>query len=314
MSDYPQDLVSTRRLSDGRAVTIRPIRPEDGELVQGFVRHLSDESRYSRFMAQLHELSASKLRYFTQIDYDRHLALIAVAVQADREVEIAVARYADLQPSDTCEFAIAVDDAWHGSGAVSYTHLDVYKRQVDLLAQTETARSTDTVLRIVGDEVLYNDGSKVSDLFGNNVRAPDGKRWTPYQFFINDYALGKRWPTQFIITQPDGTTVGVRFEVRVAGRERITLPAGTFDSYRIEARGFDLASGAQLERTAWVAPERLRGVLAMESLSRKGGTVVSGERVELTDYAAGVPPVIPAAKPSAPAEEKQDGRRWPFSY
>ncbi|SBT03634.1 Peptidase C14 caspase catalytic subunit p20 [Candidatus Accumulibacter aalborgensis] len=187
-------------------------------------------------------------------------------------------------------------------------------RTVDLLAQTETARSTDTVLRIVGDEVLYNDGSKVSDLFGNNVRAPDGKRWTPYQFFINDYALGKRWPTQFIITQPDGTTVGVRFEVRVAGRERITLPAGTFDSYRIEARGFDLASGAQLERTAWVAPERLRGVLAMESLSRKGGTVVSGERVELTDYAAGVPPVIPAAKPSAPAEEKQDGRRWPFSY
>lgn len=187
-------------------------------------------------------------------------------------------------------------------------------RTVDLLSQTETARSTDTVLRVVGDEVLYNDGSKVSDLFGNNVRAPDGKRWTPYQFFINDYALGKRWPAQFIVTQPDGSKTSVRFDLRVAGRERITLPAGTFDSYRIEARGFDLASGAQLERTAWVAPERLRGFLAMEILARKGGTVVSGERIELTDYAASVPSVKPAVAPAAPMEKKQEEGRRPFTY
>lgn len=169
-------------------------------------------------------------------------------------------------------------------------------RTVDLLSQAETKRSTDTVIEIVGDEVRYNDGNKVTDLFGNNVRAPDGKRWTPYQFFINDYALGKRWPAQFVITQPDGSTVGVRFELRVAARERITLPAGTFDSYRIEARGADLSSGAHLERTAWVAPDRMRGLLAMDSLVRKGGAVVSGERVELTDYvAAGVSPLPPYA-------------------
>ena len=116
MADYPQGLVRTRELSEGRAVTIRPIRPEDAEIEQDFVRHLSEESRYSRFMSQLHELSASKLKYFTDIDYDRHLALIAVAVEGDREIEIGVARYVGLPKHDCCEFAIAVDDAWQGSG------------------------------------------------------------------------------------------------------------------------------------------------------------------------------------------------------
>ncbi|WP_300449742.1 caspase family protein [Accumulibacter sp.] len=183
-------------------------------------------------------------------------------------------------------------------------------RHIDLLRQTETARSRDTVLRIVGDEVHY-DGGKVTDLFGNQVRAPDGTRWTPYQFFINDYALGKRWPAQFIVSQPDGRQVSIRFELRVAARERITLPAGTFDSYRIEARGVDLASGAQLERTAWVAPERLRGFLAMENTVRKGGTLLSGERIELTEYAAGA---APAATPAVPGQPPPAGGWRPSFY
>jgi acetyltransferase len=116
MADYPQGLVRTRDLSDGRRVTIRPIRPGDVEIVQDFVRHLSQESRYSRFMSQLNELSASKLKYFTDIDYDRHLALIAVAAAGAEEIEVGVARYVGLPQPESCEFAIAVDDAWQGSG------------------------------------------------------------------------------------------------------------------------------------------------------------------------------------------------------
>ena len=119
MADYPQHLVRVSELSDGRAVSIRPIRPDDIEMEQAFVRHLSEESRYSRFMSHLLELSASKLKYFTEIDYDRHLALVAVAMQDAREVEVGVARYVALPQAGSCEFAIVVDDAWHGSGVAS---------------------------------------------------------------------------------------------------------------------------------------------------------------------------------------------------
>jgi acetyltransferase len=119
LADYPQHLVRVSELSDGRTVSIRPIRPDDIEMEQAFVRHLSEESRYSRFMSHLLELSASKLKYFTEIDYDRHLALVAVAMQDAREVEIGVARYVALPQAGSCEFAIVVDDAWHGSGVAS---------------------------------------------------------------------------------------------------------------------------------------------------------------------------------------------------
>ena len=183
-------------------------------------------------------------------------------------------------------------------------------RSLDLLTQQETQRSEDTVLRIAGDEVFFNDGSKVTDLFGNSVQAPDGTRWTPYQFFINDYALGKRWSAQFIVTQPDGSKMSIRFDLRVAARERITLPAGTFDAYRIEARGLNLAGGTELERRAWVAPERMRGVLASESLVRKAGAVVSGERSELVEYRAAAGSAAAAGDAPPGADEKKDGAGW----
>lgn len=186
-------------------------------------------------------------------------------------------------------------------------------RTVDLASKAEKERHTDRVVRIVGDEVFFNDGNQVTDLFGNSVRAPDGTRWTPYQFFINDYALGKRWPAQFLVTQPDGTRVGVRFDLRVVSRERITVPAGTFDVFRIEARGTNLAGGTELERTAWVAPDRMRGFLAMENVVRKGGRVVSGERVELVDHQPS-DTVAPADATPPVLEGKSAVWRPPVSY
>jgi Caspase domain len=156
-------------------------------------------------------------------------------------------------------------------------------RRINLLDGAERERFSQTVAKIEGDEVWFDDWKTVTDLFGNNVRAPDGRKWTPYQFFIHDYQVGKRWTAQFLVTQADGKTVNTDFELRVAGRERITLAAGTLDAYRIEARGINRSNGALLERTAWVAPDRMRGVLAQDNLVRLGDKLVEGERIELLE-------------------------------
>jgi hypothetical protein len=161
-------------------------------------------------------------------------------------------------------------------------------RRLDLLSHREIGRTEARVKRIDGDEVHYSDG-KVTDLFGNNVRAPDGQRWTPYQFFIADYQVGKRWPAQFLTNLADGRQANNEFQLRVVGRERITLPAGTFDAFRIDASGKDLNNGDVLERTAWVAPDRMRGFLAMETQVRRNGKILQGERTELQSYAAHQP-------------------------
>ncbi|UCV08567.1 GNAT family N-acetyltransferase [Dechloromonas denitrificans] len=116
MSDYPADLVRTRYLFDGSPVTIRPIRAADATLEQDFVKHLSPDSRYKRFMSTLKELAPGKLKYLTEIDYERHLALVAIILRDGQDLEIGVARYVANPSDNSCEFAVAIDDAWQGSG------------------------------------------------------------------------------------------------------------------------------------------------------------------------------------------------------
>ncbi len=113
---YPSHLVAVLQLPDGTNVTIRPIRPEDAGIEDAFVRNLSPRAKYFRFMQALRELTRDMLIRFTQIDYDRELALIAVVEQGGQEAEVAVARYGMNPDRESCEFAIVVADAWQGRG------------------------------------------------------------------------------------------------------------------------------------------------------------------------------------------------------
>jgi acetyltransferase len=113
---YPTELMTTWRLADGSSVNLRPIRPEDAEMEQEFVKNLSANSRYFRFMNTVRELTPTMLMRFTQIDYDQEMAFVAVREEGGREVEIAVARYATNPDGQTCEFAVVVADSWQCKG------------------------------------------------------------------------------------------------------------------------------------------------------------------------------------------------------
>jgi acetyltransferase len=141
---YPTHLVTRLQLADGMDITIRPIRPEDAELVQDFVRNLSEESRYFRFMNSVQELSHAMLIRFTQIDYSREMALIAVTEEQGKEVEIGVARFATNPDGESCEFALAISDNLHGKGL----------GQKMMTALMDAARSKG--LKVIEGEVLKN--------------------------------------------------------------------------------------------------------------------------------------------------------------
>lgn len=110
------DLPCTRHLIKGARVELRPIRPDDLPLEADFVRHLSPESRYQRFMVTVNELPQAKLHRLTEVDQVRHVALVADVERDGRPVQVGVARYIVDDTGTGCEFAIALDDGWHGSG------------------------------------------------------------------------------------------------------------------------------------------------------------------------------------------------------
>ena len=113
---YPIHLVKKTQLNDGTDIVIRPIRPEDAEIEAKFVRELSNETKYFRFMNHMHELSQEMLVRLTQIDYHNEMALIAVASNDAGEEQVGVARYTTNLDKKSCEFALVVSDKWHGRG------------------------------------------------------------------------------------------------------------------------------------------------------------------------------------------------------
>lgn len=113
---YPNYLISVCQLKNGKNITLRPIRPEDAKLEQDFIRLLSPQSKYFRFMGHLQELSLNMLIRFTQIDYDREMALVATFEEQSKESIVGIARYITNPDFQTCEFAIVIADAWQGQG------------------------------------------------------------------------------------------------------------------------------------------------------------------------------------------------------
>jgi len=113
---YPKSLWRGVRLRSGDTALLRPIRPEDAKAEQRFVARLSARSVYLRFHAPLRELSLERLIRFTQIDYDREMAFVAIDMQGDAEEIHGIARYTCDPDGASCEFGIVVEDAWHGRG------------------------------------------------------------------------------------------------------------------------------------------------------------------------------------------------------
>lgn len=108
------------RLPGGRAVLLRAITAEDAAAEQAFVGALSLDSRHKRFHVGLHRLSPDLLRQMTEVDQQRHVALVAAEIGGDENALprlVADARFVlDDGQTDEAEFAIAVADDWQSLG------------------------------------------------------------------------------------------------------------------------------------------------------------------------------------------------------
>ncbi|MEM6462619.1 MAG: bifunctional acetate--CoA ligase family protein/GNAT family N-acetyltransferase [Pseudomonadota bacterium] len=157
---YPKHLVKTRYLADGTLLTVRPIRPEDAQREQEFVRGLSPTAKHYRFMLSLKELTPQMLSRFTQIDYSREMALVASVEIDGAERQIGVARYVINPDGESCEFAIVISDDWQNRGLGSMLMKDLM----------EAARGHG--LRMIEGEVLADNQPMLSlmESLGFSVR------------------------------------------------------------------------------------------------------------------------------------------------
>jgi acetyltransferase len=154
---YPVELGGTLELADGTRLAVRAIRPEDAEMEKRFVNGLSEETRYFRFFYRLHELTPHMLARFTQVDYDREMALVVIAEDAavpGGQRIIAVARYIGNPDGESAEFAIVVDDAWQGRGVAR----QLMGRLIACARQRGFKRLQGAVLRANHNMIKFTEG------------------------------------------------------------------------------------------------------------------------------------------------------------
>ena len=121
----PRATSATGRCAGGGIYTVRPIHPDDAQMLQALVQQLSPESRWFRFVSRFHELPPSMLSRFTLIDYDREMALVAVVRErraaadgaiVETERIVGVSRYVTNPDQSSCEFSLVVADDFSGKG------------------------------------------------------------------------------------------------------------------------------------------------------------------------------------------------------
>jgi len=106
---YPKELEETIPLGDGRNLLLRPILPEDEPSLQrGFAKLTPEEIRL-RFFVPMKTLSHVTAARFTQIDYDREMALVLTEKGIPGKTEIyGVVRIIADPDNERAEYAIVV--------------------------------------------------------------------------------------------------------------------------------------------------------------------------------------------------------------
>ncbi|MCB0988846.1 MAG: GNAT family N-acetyltransferase [Microthrixaceae bacterium] len=109
---YPSRWESDVVLADGGTMSVRPIRPDDAELILRFHERQSPESIYFRFFSPRPRLSQRDLDRFTHVDYSDRMAFVGLI----GDELVGVARYDRHRGRSDAEVAFFIDDAHHGRG------------------------------------------------------------------------------------------------------------------------------------------------------------------------------------------------------
>jgi hypothetical protein len=133
--------------------------------------------------------------------------------------------------------------------------------------------------------VIFGNGRLVTDLFGNLIKDLQGWNYTSFQQFVPEYVVGKKWTTRYKVDQ--GVIQSeVEMEFRVVTREPVTVPAGTFDAFRVEGEGWARGSfgSTSVKPKYWIAPGIRRPVATEMFRRHSSGKVLSNDRRELIAY------------------------------
>ena len=135
-ASYPGHLARQRVLPDGRPVLIRPILPEDEQHERRFLARLSADTRRKRFKQWAGSRDGELAHFHTDLDYDKHMALVCAARDEQGDRLVGEACYLANPDRRSCEFAIVVADDWQHTGVAQLLMRDLMHAAAERGIQT----------------------------------------------------------------------------------------------------------------------------------------------------------------------------------
>jgi GNAT superfamily N-acetyltransferase len=100
---------ATEHLRDGASLEIRALLPSDRSEMLASIGRASTKTLYRRFFAPKRSFSEREMEFFLNVDFNSHVALVALLSEGGRQVIVGGARYVVSQPG-CAEVALVVDD------------------------------------------------------------------------------------------------------------------------------------------------------------------------------------------------------------
>jgi acetyltransferase len=116
VSPYPSEYTKKVVLKNGKKVTLRAIKPEDELMEKEMFSNFSERTQRFRFFQLIKDISHEQLIRYTQIDYDREIAIIAEVDEDGQKKMAGVVRLIADQYNETAEYAIVIADPWQNIG------------------------------------------------------------------------------------------------------------------------------------------------------------------------------------------------------
>jgi hypothetical protein len=120
------------------------------------------------------------------------------------------------------------------------------------------ARQPDRRLRVTrvdedADRVEFNEGRVIRDTLGNSIKRDDDSYEPHVQHIPAELQIGRKWTTRYRTSKP-GSQSEAYLNYRVVSRERVRVPAGEFEAFRLEAEGWHMTTGTRLAVRSWLVP------------------------------------------------------------
>ncbi|HXZ59966.1 MAG TPA: GNAT family N-acetyltransferase [Steroidobacteraceae bacterium] len=102
-------------LRNGQQIEIRALRPSDEPELHGTLERTSGQSLYRRFFAVKRDFSPTEVSFFLNVDFVKHVALVAAVRAGGREMIVGGGRYV-VARDGTAELAFTIEDDYQGQG------------------------------------------------------------------------------------------------------------------------------------------------------------------------------------------------------